>query len=166
MQTVRNRGGVGIDTDADSVDDLAPGTQIQVPTQDIKRICDQVGITTRALQVELDARGVTADDMGGVSDATYVNGQRVSYWVVTAALAEPAAVVHDAETAAEQAAQDQADERAEQRTEIGAVDSEHDDDAADDDPSDGDGDDYEPGLRDSLGTDPSDVDTDRGDTDD
>jgi hypothetical protein len=177
MDTVRNRAGVGIDADADTVDDLDANARIHVPTQDIKRICDQVGITTRALQVELDARGLTADGMAGVSDATYCNGERFPFWVVTAALAEPATITHDADSAAEQAAQEQAERRENSRTSLGATggdDGDGDDDTDDDDSApapavDGGGpddppddDDYDPGLNESLGTDPENVETDGG----
>jgi len=117
MQTVRNRAGVGIEPAAETVADLDGGARIRVPTQDIKRICDQVGITTRALQVELDARGLTADDMAGVSDATYDDGGGST----------PAPAVGG---------------------------------GGPDDPPDGD--DYESGLNESLGTDPGDTETDGG----
>lgn len=177
MQTVCNRAGVGIEADAESVSDLDSDARIRVPTEDIKRICDQVGITTRALQIELDARGVTADGMSGVSDETYVNGQRVSFWVITAALAEPGSIVTDPDSPAEQAAREEAERRENTQTSLGAVDADEADDEppgdtatqADSGGADGadgadgpDDDDYEPGISESLGTDPEDIKTDGG----
>jgi len=173
IRETRNRGGVSVAGDPDSVGDLDDDSHIRIPTEDIKRICDQVGITTRALQIELDARGVTADGMGGVSDDTYVDGQRVSFWVVTGALAEPGSIVADPDSPAEQAAQEAAERRDETRTSLGAVDSDENDgptgDTAPppdrggpDDTDDPDGEDYEPGVAESLGTDPDDIETDGG----
>jgi len=173
IRETRNRGGVSVGGDPDSVDDLDDDSHIRVPTEDIKRICDQVGITTRALQIELDARGVTDDGMSGVSDDTYVDGQRVSYWAVTATLAEPGSIVADPDSPAEQAAQEEAERRESARTSLGAVGADEDDGPAGDttpppdrggtdDTDDPDDDDYEPGVAESLGTDPDDIETDGG----
>jgi len=176
IRETRNRGGVSVGGDPDNVDDLDGDSHIRVPTEDIKRICDQVGITTRALQIELDARGVTADAMSGVSDDTYIDGQRVSFWVVTAALAEPGSIITDPDSPAEQAAREEAERRDDTRTRLGAVgdDADDDDDDADegstpppaadgggaDDPPDDD--EYEPGVAESIGTDPDNIETDGG----
>jgi hypothetical protein len=173
IRETRNRGGVSVGGDPDNVDDLDGDSHIRVPTEDIKRICDQVGITTRALQIELDARGVTEDAMAGVSDDTYIDGQRVSFWVVTAALAEPGSIVADPDSPAEQAAQEEAERRESARTSLGAVDADEDDGPAGDttpppdrggtdDTDDPDDDDYEPGVAESLGTDPDNIETDGG----
>jgi len=173
IRETRYRGCGSVGGDPDSVDDLDDDSHIRVPTEDIKRICDQVGITTRALQIELDARGVTDDGMSGVSDDTYVDGQRVSYWAVTATLAEPGSIVADPDSPAEQAAQEEAERRESARTSLGAVGADEDDGPAGDttpppdrggtdDTDDPDDDDYEPGVAESLGTDPDDIETDGG----
>lgn len=165
LEYMRERNGVWADAgDAEAV------TTIRVPLDEIKRICDSLSISTRALQIELDARGLTDDDTNGVSGAGYVDGARVPYWVLDATIADPADVISDPSTPAEKA-EARAEKRAERdRTAVGATDDSDATESATDDESAqpaSDGgtdtepmsdedttDDYEPGMTDSFGEDP------------
>ena len=112
----------GVDTGTE-LDDLDTSTVVHVPVEVIERICDQVGVSSRGLQIELDARGVTSPDISGVSDPQYVNGQRKPYWAVTLALAEPRDLVHDPDTPAAQIRDEKEAEQLADQTDIGAVES-------------------------------------------
>lgn len=138
--------------------------ELRIPSEDIKRICEQTGISTRALQIELNARGLTHPEVNGVSDATYDDGVRVPYWVLSDELAEPAEIVTDPETPAQQVQREEESRQEEQRSELGAVDGGHDDETDDQDSvdhndpllDDDEDDDYEPGEFDSIGFDDDD----------
>lgn len=77
--------GISIDDDPDE----GEPTEIFVPNQDISRIGDDHSIEERALQVELDARGLTVGRISGVSESTFVNRQKATYWVLSADIADP-----------------------------------------------------------------------------
>jgi len=166
LENMRERNGVWADAGgAEAV------TKIRVPLDEIKRICDSLSISTRALQIELDSRGLTDGDTNGVSGAGYVDGVRVPYWVLDAAIADPADVISDPSTPAEKA-EARAEEQAERdRTAVGATDESDATQPDTDDESaqpasdggtgtepmredDGTTDDYEPGMTDSFGEDP------------
>ena len=118
------RTGVHIDTTEESeLDDLNPETTVNIPVDEIERICEQVGITSRALQIELDALGVTDPDVSGVSNPQYVNGQRRPYWAVTLKLAEPRDLIHDPKTPAEQVRENREEKSLSNQSDVGAVDS-------------------------------------------
>ncbi|ADQ69495.1 hypothetical protein C499_19555 [Halogeometricum borinquense DSM 11551] len=133
VKDMRDRQGIWMDAppaddDGEAATDGGGPSQIRVPTQAVKRICDQAGIETRALQIELDARSETLPDVAGVSDYEYVDGQRVSFWCLDAGFAEPAEFVEEPESPAEQAAREQEEEAEEAQTDVGAVDDKDDSD--------------------------------------
>lgn len=166
MADMRDRQGVWLDADSDQ-EGVADGgaTELRVPVEEVKRICDQVGITTRGLQVELEARGVTHDDTNGVSGATYVDGTRVGYWSLSTTFAEPEEVVAEPKTPAELAQEEEEAEIEDRRTSVGAVEGNENESATDtteqpappSEPDDEEQEDYEPGMRDSMGVDPDEV---------
>jgi hypothetical protein len=151
MPDVRERQGVWVDADAEQgiATDGGP-TELRIPFEQIQRTCEQVGITTRALQIELQARGLTNDELAGVSAATYVDGVRVPYWSLTTALGEPDQIVAEAQSPAEKAAE---------RQDMGAT-PDPDGQQADEENDEENDDEPEPGLRGSFGTDPDEADTD------
>lgn len=171
MDTVRERQGLWIEPENGGDKAATDGGEVElrVPVKEIKRICDQQGISTRALQIELQARGLTCSDRSGVSDAAYVDGVRVPYWALTTALAEPDAVIEEPSTPAEVVAEEEAERLNEEQTSVGAVSDDdleqHDNhtgsdrDSSEADDSDGD-DDTEPGVTDSFGSDPDGGDSD------
>lgn len=109
-----------------------PG-ELWVPNKEIKRICDEYELgTVRELQLELDARGHSVDRINGVSESTFVNNSKVTYWVLDAEIAEPAEFEEDPKDPADQV-----------RSEEEAEQSDDDDD-----------DDSEPGAIGAVGTDP------------
>jgi hypothetical protein len=171
MGVVRERQGVWIDVDSDGEEAAIPdggAVELRIPFEHIQRTCDQTGITTRALQIELQARGLTHDKVNGVSNAEYVDGRRVPYWSLTTKLAEPDEVILDPATPAEKAAQRQAERLEEEQTSVGAVEDEDSEDREDSgetsEPRDGvidqpidendEEESEEAGLRNSFGTDP------------
>lgn len=137
---------------------------IRVPTTEIKRICDHVGISTRALQIELEARGVTDAGVNGVSDSTYVDGGRVGYWALSSSFAEPDEVIDEISTPAEKAQEREQQQYEEERTSVGAVDEETEQPDPEPRPErrrgnsrEDDDNEYEPGHVGSFGSDPDEV---------
>lgn len=166
MKHMRDRNGVWVDYDVDTGGKAtADGgvNELRIPVEEVKRICDQVGISTRGLQIELDARGVTHADTNGVSGAEYVGGVRVGYWSLSPTFADPDEIIEDPKTPAEQSKERREEQLEEQRTNVGATAEEAD--QPDPQPSppsrppqgDDDFDEYEPGMTDSFGTDPDEV---------
>jgi hypothetical protein len=155
LSIMRERNGIWVD---DS--ELTSVTELRVPLEEIKRICDEISVTTRALQIELDARGLTHDGTNGVSGAGYVDGVRVPYWALTPSIADPEEIVAEPSTPAEKAVERAADQHDADQTSVGG-ESESDDDGDDtgeitsaptvDEETD---DDYTPGMTDSFGADP------------
>jgi hypothetical protein len=167
MADMRERQGVWVEgepnPDAEATADGGV-SELRVPSSEVKRICDQVGISTRAMQIELDARGVTFDGTNGVSGATYINGQRVAYWSLSASFADPEEVIADPKTPAEQAREEERDQLESERTAVGGVDGETEQPDPEPTPrsrnyenNDEETDDYEPGLREGFGADPDEV---------
>lgn len=153
VKDMRDRQGIWMDAspapdDGEAATDGGGPSQIRIPTQAVKRVCDQAGIETRALQIELDARSETLPDIAGVSDYEYVDGQRVSFWCLDAGFAEPAEFVEEPESPAEQVAREQEEEAEEARTDVGAVADEDDDTDSDSETEAGDED-----AHDDLATD-------------
>lgn len=104
------RDGIRIDAPPDE-----DPTEIWVPNSAIKRICDEYELgSVRQLQLELDARGLTRDRVNGVSESTFVNNDKVTYWVLDASIAEPGDYVEEptdpAQQVAGEVAEDEADE--------------------------------------------------------
>lgn len=131
VRDMRDRQGIWMDAPpVDGGDEAATDgggpSEIRIPTQAVKRICDQAGIETRALQIELDAREHTLPNVSGVSGFEYVDGQRVSFWSLNPDFADPAEFVEEPETPAEQVAREQEEAAEEARTDVGAVDDESD----------------------------------------
>jgi hypothetical protein len=166
LQDVRQRQGIWT-PEATTDDEMAADggvSELRVPAEAIKRICDQAGVTTRALQIELQARGHTLPDVAGVSDASYHNGVRVPYWVLSGSLADPKEIIEDADSPAEQVEKEQQEREEQQRDDLGAVDESGTDDdteATDQPPvldDDDEDDDYEPGEFDAIGIDDEDED--------
>lgn len=167
LSDVRDRQGVWVPAENEEEISADGGAdEIRVPSEEIKRICDQVGISTRALQVELEARGLTQPDRNGVSDAAYDDGVRVPYWALTGTIGDPKEIVTETETPAEQVEREQEEREEEGRTALGAVEAESeeedesgpsppdtDKDSASDDDTGG-APDYEPGLQGGFGEDP------------
>lgn len=78
--------GVHIDDDPE---DGSP-SEIWVPNQQIKRICDNNELSSmRGLQVELDARNLTSSKVVGASHTTRVNGRLTTFWRLNASIATP-----------------------------------------------------------------------------
>lgn len=90
--------------------------EIHIPRHHISRITDQVEITNRAFQVELDARGVLSDRVAGASESTRISYgdsvQYVSYWVLDldALDGDPYEIIDERETAAEKAAREETED--------------------------------------------------------
>lgn len=164
LSVMRERNGIWTDSsDPESV------TELRIPLEQIKRICDELSITTRALQIELDARGLTHEDVNGVSDAGYSDQVRVPYWVLAPEIADPADIISDPTTPAEKAAERRDERHESDRTAVGGMedsDTESGSDASSGDNPRGeteqtdmfgdepDEDEYTPGMTDSFGTDP------------
>lgn len=92
------RDGLHLDADPDDGPE-----ELWIPNNDIKRICDEFELSSvRELQLELDARGYTVDRINGVSESTFVNNNKVTYWVVTPDIADPVDYVEDPPDPAEQ----------------------------------------------------------------
>lgn len=107
--------------------------ELWVPNKEIKRICDEYELgTVRELQLELDARGHSVDRINGVSESTFVNNSKVTYWVLDAEIAAPSEFVEDPVDPAEQVREEESE----------------DTDADDED------EDSNPGAIGSVGTDP------------
>lgn len=125
-------------------DDPANGDpdEVWVPNSVIKRICDNNELgSTRALQVELDARGVTSPDVSGVSHTESINGRVVTFWRLRADFATPADYVVNPKTPAQQLAQrnaNQDDDRDDGSPKSGLIDSVTDNDVDEDDRGDDD----------------------------
>jgi len=157
MKHMRDRSGVWVDQSADG-DAAADGgvSELRVPVEEVKRICDQIGVSTRGLQIELDSRGLTHPDTNGVSGATYIDGQRVGYWSLSPSFADPVEIVEEPKTPAEISQEREEQTLEEERTDVGAtLDEDEDQPEPDSTPrSEPDTDDYEPGLKDTFGVDP------------
>lgn len=80
--------GVYMDGEPGSDGEDAP-TELWVNQKTITHICEDVGITPNALLVELEGRGLTVDGRQGASDATFVDGKRFTYWVLSPDIATP-----------------------------------------------------------------------------
>ena len=93
-------GGSGGSAQQASPDGGAGGDEVRVLWSDIARITDDAGVTVRALQSELDARGLTHPRIAGVSETGNADGTRVDYWVFDAEIGEPAEVVDEPESPA------------------------------------------------------------------
>jgi hypothetical protein len=163
LATVRERQGVWAPADGDAAADGGLA-ELRVPTDEVKRICDQVGISTRALQVELDARGLTSPAVNGVSGTEYDESVRFAYWALNGEIADPEEIVTETETPAEQVAREEEERQDAERDQLGAV---GDSDTSNGPPDINGGDEAEdegpgtdPGLRDGFGADPDGGDTD------
>lgn len=164
VKDMRDRQGIWMNAppatnDSEALTDGGGPTEIRIPTQAVKRVCDQAGIETRALQIELDAREETLLDVASVSDSEYVDGQRISFWCLDADFATPAEFVENPESPAEQVAREQEAAADETRTDVGAVEEDDETEIA------------EPEQEsDATGERPQDTDSERvtgtGDTDD
>lgn len=77
--------GVMLDEDPDEGDP----SQLCVPAAEVSKLCEEYGIKNRALQVELDARGMLTEHVSGASNETFVNGSKVTYWVLSPEFADP-----------------------------------------------------------------------------
>ncbi|MDS0478667.1 hypothetical protein [Natrinema sp. 1APR25-10V2] len=182
VKDMRDRQGIWMDAppvehDGEAATDGGGPTEIRIPTQAVKRVCDQAGIETRALQIELDAREHTVPETTGVSDYEFVDGQRVSFWRLDADFAEPVDFVEEPASPAEQVAREQEEAAEETRTDVGAVTEESEDasesDGADEDedtPAEPENDDESPDTADEPPTAPPDEPLDEsrvdGETDD
>jgi hypothetical protein len=112
----------GLYLNADPADE--DPTEIWVPNHHIKRICDEAELnSTRELQVELGGRGYTSNRVGGVSESTFVNGNKVSYWVLDYSIADPASYVEEPLDPAEQLREEEDDEDEEDDEEPGKLGS-------------------------------------------
>lgn len=86
-------------------------SEIWVPNSTIKRIADEFELSSvRELQLELDARGLTRDRVQGISESTFVNNDKVTYWVLDATIAQPGEYVEEAIDPADQVAQEEDDD--------------------------------------------------------
>lgn len=135
VKDMRDRQGVWMDASpagdgGEAATDGGGPSEICIPTQAVKRVCDQAGIETRALQIELDAREETLPEVAGVSGYEYVDGQRVSFWRLDPEFAEPAEFVAEPESPADQVAREQEEAAEESRTDVGAVDKDDEDEEA------------------------------------
>jgi len=173
MKDMRDRAGVWVDAEvADDADAIADGgvSELRIPLEQVQRVCDQTGVSTRGLQIELEARGVTHEDTNGVSGATYIDGKRVPYWAFDPSFAEPEEIIDEPKSPAEKAREREEEAMDDERTAVGAVEGEEDgkDDggASPAPPSPHTGpdeeteDDYEPGLTGTHGRDPDEVEDD------
>lgn len=112
-------------------------SELWVPNHEVKRISDDHELSTvRELQLELDARGYTRNRIAGVSESTFVNNNKVTYWVLDAGIAEPAEYLDEPMDPAEQVRQEEQEKEGDEDDDyepgpIGAVG---------DDPDSGDGD--------------------------
>lgn len=163
MADMRDRQGVWVDADTSDEEATADGgvSELRVPVNEVKRICDQVGISTRALQIELEARGMTHADTNGVSGATYADGTRVGYWSLDPTFADPEEIIADPKSPAEKSKERQQERVEDSRTQVGAVDDDVDQPEPEPMPRSPDTDDeedYEPGEYGSFGADPDEVD--------
>ncbi len=130
IEDMVERDGVYLDAHPDEDPD-----ELWVPNADIKRICDEHELgSVRELQIELDARGYTVDRVTGVSESTFVNNNKVTYWVLSADLADPLEYEDDVQDPAEQVRQEEQDDE------------------------DGDDEDVEPGTMGAVGPDPDEED--------
>lgn len=165
MRQMRERNGLWVDASAESEDETAADGgvgELRVPVDEIKRICDQIGVSTRALQIELEARGLTHTNTNGVSGAQYIDGVRIGYWSLSPNLADPKEIIKEVKSPAEKAAERETERVDETRTTVGAVESQADEDGQEfeqtaSEPLDPDLDDeeeYQPGMTNSFGTDP------------
>jgi hypothetical protein len=159
VEDMFERDGIYIDDDPEDGDPA----EIHVPNHDIKRICDDNELSSvRELQIELDARGLSTDRISGVSESTFVNNNKVTYWVLTADIAEPGTYEPEPVDPADQVRQEEAEAKA---------DNDEDDDEDDEDGGEGeaseesDGGDGPPGALGAVGPDPDDEDDAGGETD-
>ena len=94
-----SRGGVWIDATDDAVDDDASGAvelddddinAIGVPNSAVRSAKDEAGAESfRAVQNEVDARGISADDTTGVSRVVRVGEDSQRFWVFDPSFARP-----------------------------------------------------------------------------
>jgi len=171
MRDMRDRAGVWVDTDTDA-EAIADGgvSELRIPLEQIQRVCDQAGISTRGLQIELEARGLTYDGTNGVSGASYIDGKRVPYWALDPNFADPEEIIAEPKSPAEKAKEREEESLKEDKTAVGAVESEEEECDSDKDvsptppsPDDGESaeeDNYEPGVTNTIGSDPDEVDDD------
>jgi hypothetical protein len=93
--------GVYIDDDPENGDP----DEVWVPNAIIKRICDNNELnSTRALQLELDARGLSSPQIVGVSHTERINDRSVTFWRLAVDIATPAGYVTDPKTPAQKVA--------------------------------------------------------------
>lgn len=99
--------GVYIDDDPENGDP----DEVWVPNADIKRICDNNELgSTRALQLELDARNLTSPEVAGVSHTESINDRSVTFWRLRVDIATPTEYVKEPKTPAQKVAERNADE--------------------------------------------------------
>jgi hypothetical protein len=123
--------GVRIDDDPD---DGSP-SEIWIPNTEVSKVCDDHSISERALQVQLNADGYTVDRIGGVSETTFVHGDKFTYWVLSADFADVGSYEPEPESMADrferQAAEDQAN-RDTDDDEVGLIGTTEQDQSPDD----------------------------------
>jgi hypothetical protein len=107
--------GVYLDENPDDEETPEP-SELWIPNEDIMRICKDQEITPRALQVELQARGHTVDRINGVSESTFVNYHKFTYWVLSAEIADVGYYEAEPTDPAEQVRAEQAEEEAAKET--------------------------------------------------
>lgn len=171
MRDMRDRAGLWVDTETDA-EAIADGgvSELRIPLEQVQRVCDQASITTRGLQIELEARGHTYDGTNGVSGAIYIDGKRVPYWALDPNFADPEEIIAEPKSPAEKAKEREKESVEEGKTAVGAVESEDDGENDDEDVSptppsaniagSEEEDDYEPGVTNTFGSDPDGVDND------
>lgn len=123
--------GVMLDEDPDE----GEPTKVCVRAAEVSKLCDEYGINTRALQVELDALGMLTEHVSGASDETYVNGSKVTYWVLSPEFADPQTYKENPEASRERfdrlREEDEKDDEAPAGPEPGVLGSSADPDLAD-----------------------------------
>lgn len=93
IEDMREHNGLRLDADPDGGDP----EELWIPYSAVSKVCDDYELSPRALQVELDAKGHTIDRIRGVSETTFVNGNKFTYWALSADFAEPAGYETDPE---------------------------------------------------------------------
>ena len=84
-------------------------SELWIPSKMVSDICEEFGITTKALQQELSSRGIDSDDLSGdrISETADVEGRRVRFWRLDAThdeVPEPKEIVDELETGADRLA--------------------------------------------------------------
>lgn len=90
IEAMRQHDGTMLDGDPDAADEVNRPTEPRIASKSVTSICDEIGVTPRALQAEVDARGYTVERLNGTSERTYVNSAPFSYWVLSPDFATPA----------------------------------------------------------------------------